>query len=364
MAQGARVRRDVREVIWSGKDVAQADADARAAADGERRAAGTPPRSLAAEAERGRGAAAGLWGLCTGSREDGGLARRAAAAAAAAATTKKKARLEKATSVLSGDTLSARAAWTAVAPGRRRADEDLRTARIAFAFLWGAAVTYVVASRVWVARGGVVRRGQGDAVSALRAPGGRRAARVCASARASIARAAWRLRSRLFASQSLFRLLTSSLQRVDEHDGGRAGRAWWAGPARLGTRTGSRPSPGTRPPERVRAARAPGLRGHGAADARRRVGDLRVARRPAARLADGHPPPGRATRGNPRGTFPAQAVGVSPRRRSPARHLLVGAHAALVIDSCRWRSPPGAGPRWRGSGAPRWGSSRASRTGA
>ena len=83
----------------------------------------------------------------SGSRgEDGGLGEaRDAAAAAATRRTKKKTRLEKPTSVLSGDTLSARAGLDRTSlPDDAEQDEDLRTAWIAFAFLWGAAVTYVV----------------------------------------------------------------------------------------------------------------------------------------------------------------------------------------------------------------------------
>ena len=82
----------------------------------------------------------------SGSRgEDGGLGEARDAAAAAATTRLTKTRLEKPTSVPSGDTLSARAGLDRTSlPDDAEQDEDLRTAWIAFAFLWGAALTYVV----------------------------------------------------------------------------------------------------------------------------------------------------------------------------------------------------------------------------
>ena len=129
----------------------KADADARAAADGERRAARSSAEGVSrrkAKARLPRRAAGGSVGsIHSGSRgEDGGLGEaRDAAAAAATRRTKKKTRLEKPTSVLSGDTLSARAGLDRTSlPDDAEQDEDLRTAWIAFAFLWGAAVTYVV----------------------------------------------------------------------------------------------------------------------------------------------------------------------------------------------------------------------------
>jgi hypothetical protein len=129
----------------------EADADARAAADGERRAArssaeGDSRRKAKARLPR-RAAGGSVGSIHSGSRgEDGGLGEARDATAAAAATTRlTKTRLEKPTTVPSGDTLSARAGLDRTSlPDDAEQDEDLRTAWIAFAFLWGAALTYVV----------------------------------------------------------------------------------------------------------------------------------------------------------------------------------------------------------------------------